>query len=253
MALTRVDYDDNQHINYAKGRQMPAEALARWMARFAAHLPARRPLALIDLGSGVGRLTPALAETFGGPVWGVEPSAKMRAAAQAGAAHPAVTYLAGEAAAIPLPDDSADAVLMFLSIHHVPDRAAAAAEIRRVLKPGGRVLVRSPFSDRMTGGWWQRFFPRALEIERQMFPTLAEVTDVFAAVGLKVMALEVVNETYAASAAEAAAKLRLRAISTFEHMTEAEIEEGFARMDAHVAAHPDDQPDTGESELLVMG
>ena len=253
MALKRVDYDENQHAVYAAGRRMPAEALARWMARFAAHLPARRPLTLIDLGSGIGRLTPALAETFGGPVWGVEPSAKMRAVAEATAAHPAVTWLAGEAAAIPLPNDTADAVLMFLSIHHVPDRAAAAAEIARVLKPGGRVLVRSPFSDRMTGGWWQRFFPRALEIERRMFPTLAETAGVFEAVGLRTIALEVVNETYAASAAEAAAKLRLRAVSTFEHMTEAEIAEGFARMDAHVAAHPDDHPDTGESDLLVLG
>lgn len=253
MVLKRVDYDDSQHVNYAKGRRMPPEALARWMARFAEHLPERRPLAVVDLGCGVGRLTPALADTFGGPVWGVEPSARMREIAEATASHPAVRYLEGEAAAIPLPDDAADAVLMFLSIHHVPDRAAAAAEIARVLKPGGRVLVRSPFSDRMNGGWWQRFFPRALEIERQMFPTLTEVTGVFEAVGLRTIALEVVNETYAASPAEAAAKLRLRAISTFEHMTEAEIEEGFARMDAHVAAHPDDQPDTGESDLLVMG
>lgn len=253
MALRRVDYDDNQHRHYAKGRQMPAETLARWMGRFAEHLPARRPLSLVDLGCGVGRLTPALAETFGGPVYGVEPSDRMREIAEASARHPAVTYLAGEAARIPLADHSADAVLMFLSIHHVPDRAAAAVEIARVLKPGGRVLIRSPFSDRMTGGWWQRFFPRALEIERQMFPTLADVTGVFEAVGLKTIALEVVNETYAANATEAAAKLRLRAISTFEHMTEAEIEDGFARMDTHVAAHPDDRPDTGESELLVMG
>ena len=33
MALKRVDYDDNQHRNYAEGRRMPAEALARWMGR----------------------------------------------------------------------------------------------------------------------------------------------------------------------------------------------------------------------------
>lgn len=253
MALKRVDYDENQHVNYARGRQMPAEALGRWMGRFAAHLPARRPLAIVDLGCGIGRLTPALAETFGGPVWGVEPSARMREIAMATARHPAVTYLAGEAARIPLDDNGADAVLMFLSIHHVPDRAAGAAEIARVLKPGGRVLVRSPFSDRMTGGWWQQFFPRALEIEKQMFPALPEVTGVFEAVGLRPLALVSVNETYAASAAEAAAKLRLRAISTFEHMTEVEIEEGFARMDAHVAADPDALPDTGESDLLVLG
>ena len=176
MALKRVDYDDGQHANYARGRQMPPEALARWMARFAEHLPERRPLTIVDLGSGIGRLTPALAETFGGPVYGVEPSARMREIAVATAAHPAVTYLAGEAARIPLDDDSIDAVLMFLSFHHLPDRAAGAAEIARVLKPGGRVLIRSPFSDRMSGGWWQQFFRRALDIEKQMFPPLAEVT-----------------------------------------------------------------------------
>lgn len=253
MTLKRVDYDDNQHTNYAKGRQMPAEALARWMDRFAERLPDRRPLTLVDLGSGIGRLTPALAETFGGPVYGVEPSDRMREIALATAAHPDVTYLAGEAARIPLEDDSADAVLMFLSIHHVPDRAAGAAEIARVLKPGGRLLIRSPFSDRMTGGWWQQFFTRALEIEKQMFPALAEVTGVFEAVGLRTFALDTVNESYAATAAEAAAKLRLRAISTFEHMTEAEIEEGFARMDAFIAAGSDTRPDTGQSDLLVLG
>ena len=90
MALKRVDYDDGQHANYARGRQMPPEALARWMARFAEHLPERRPLTIVDLGSGIGRLTPALAETFGGPVYGVEPSARMREIAVATAAHPEI-------------------------------------------------------------------------------------------------------------------------------------------------------------------
>ncbi len=253
MTLKRVDYNENQHKTYVEGRRMPAGVAARWMERFAAHLPARRPLMIIDLGCGVGRLTPALADAFGGPVVGVEPADRMRAIAETNAAHPAVRYIRGEAAAMPLPDQSADAVLMFLSLHHVPDRAAAAREIARVLKPGGRLLIRSPFSDRMTSGWWQTFFPRALEIERQMFPTLADTAGVFEAVGLKTLALVSVTETYASSAAEAAARLKLRAISTFEHMTEAEIEEGFVRMDAHVAAAPDAPPDSGESDLLVLG
>ncbi|MFZ5668915.1 MAG: methyltransferase domain-containing protein [Pseudomonadota bacterium] len=254
MALKRVDYDDRQHATYAEGRRMPGEALGRWMGRFAAHLPAARPLTVVDLGCGVGRLTPALAETFGGPVWGVEPSEKMRAVALATAAHPSVGYLAGEMAAIPLPDAGADAVLMFLSLHHVPDRAAGAREIRRVLKPGGRLLVRSPFRERMGGNWWYRFFPRAEAIEREMFPTLAETTALFAAVGLNALALEQVVEVYAADAAEAVAKLKLRAISTFEHMSEAEIEEGFTALDAALAAGLDDlRPTTGRSDLLVLG
>jgi len=254
MTLKRVDYNDNQHRTYAEGRRMPAGVAARWMERFAAHLPQRRPLTIIDLGSGVGRLTPALADAFGGPVVGVEPADRMRAIAEANATHPAVRYVRGEAAAMPLPDQSADAVLMFLSLHHVPDRAAAAREIARVLKPDGRLLIRTGFGDRLADIWWHRFFPRGREIEEQMFPTLAEVTDLFAAAGLNVLALQEVTEVYAASGLEAAEKLRLRAISPFEHMSEAEIEEGFARLDAWLAAgKADEAPTTFQAELLVLG
>ena len=70
------------------------------------------PVSLLDLGSGVGRLTPALATSFGGPVTGVEPSEKMRAHAEADAAHPDVTYLPGSAESIPMETSSCDAAAM---------------------------------------------------------------------------------------------------------------------------------------------
>src|SRR5206468_1793014 len=111
---------------------LPADAIQRYMDLFAGHLPVRRPLTFIDLGSGTGRFTPALAEAFGGPVYGVEPAAAMRRTAETGSAHPRVSYLVGEAAAIPLPDAAADGLLMFLSFHHFPDKPAAAREIARV-------------------------------------------------------------------------------------------------------------------------
>src|SRR5579862_8534216 len=101
--LDPVDYDRVQHAAYAKARALPAQAIQRYMQTFARRLPARRPLTVVDLGSGTGRFTPALAEAFGGPVYGVEPAAAMRRAAEAAASHTRVSYLAGEAAAIPLP------------------------------------------------------------------------------------------------------------------------------------------------------
>jgi ubiquinone/menaquinone biosynthesis C-methylase UbiE len=253
MALKRVDYDERQHTVYAVGRAMPEETRAMWMGVFAGQLPAKRPLAVVDLGSGVGRLTPALAETFGGPVWGVEPSAKMREIAES-APHPGVRYLAGEAASIPLDDHSADAILMFLSFHHVPDRAAAAAEIARVLRPGGRLLIRSGFSDRMDKPFgWHRFFPRAYEIEREMFPSTDEVEAVFAPVGLRRLSLVATSVQYWSSTAEAAGRLRLRPFSTFEHLSEAEIAEGLATLDAAVAAETTPTPIGGVSHMLVLG
>src|SRR5215510_10542782 len=107
--MEKVDYDARLHAVYAAGRQMSPDALRTWMEAFARHLPERRPLVWLDLGSGTGRMTPSLANSFGGPVSGVEPSDKMRAEAVDHARHPAVTYSAGSAEDIPLPDASCDA------------------------------------------------------------------------------------------------------------------------------------------------
>jgi ubiquinone/menaquinone biosynthesis C-methylase UbiE len=233
--MKRVDYDDRQHSVYARGRRIGPGALQRWMAAFEAEAPRRRPLTVLDLGSGTGRFSPALAETFGGQVFGVEPSERMRSTAEADAAHPRVRYLAGEAGRVPLDDASVDLALMFLSFHHVPDRAAAAREIARVLAPDGGVLVRSTFAGRIHDLWWRRFFPRTWEIEEAMFPTVAETSALFAEAGFQSAKLVQVSHPFEGDMAADVERLRLRAISIFEHMDEAELAEGFAQMDEALA------------------
>jgi len=234
--LTPVDYNRVQHQNYAQARALPADAISNYMTVFAGHLPARRPLVGVDLGSGTGRFTPALAEAFGGPVHGVEPADGMRRAAEANSRHPRVTYLAGRAEAIPLPDAAADFVLMFLSYHHVADKPAAAREIARVLKPGGRLILRSTFKDRIPDHWWRGYFPRSHAVEEAMFPTEAETIALFEAAGFETAASVQMEIPFEGDIAGLVARLKLRAVSVFEHMTEAELDEGFARIDADLAA-----------------
>jgi ubiquinone/menaquinone biosynthesis C-methylase UbiE len=250
--LKRIDYDDRQHIVYARGRALSPDAIAAWMAEFGRHAPPQRPLTVLDLGSGTGRFTPALADTFGGPVYGVEPSARMRTQAERDATHPSVSYLKGAAERIPLPDGGCDLVLLFLVLHHIHHRSAAAAEIARVLAPDGRLLIRNTFADRLPDLLWHRYFPRAQTIEEELFPTVGEVADTFAAVGLRPMALTQVRHRFAASRADYAARLRLRAVSVFDHMTEEEIAEGFAALDADLAAYPDAGPVEEDCDLLVL-
>jgi ubiquinone/menaquinone biosynthesis C-methylase UbiE len=234
--LAPVDYDQVQHTAYAKARALPAASIRRYMDAFAEHLPQRRPLVGIDLGSGTGRFTPALAQAFGGPIYGVEPAGRMREAAEAGARHPQVRYLPGEAAAIPLPESCADFVLMFLSFHHVRDQPAAAREIARVLRPGGRFLLRSTFKERIPDHWWRGFFPRSQEVEEAMFPTTDQACAIFEAAGLRTVEVVQAMIPFEGDIRDAAERLRLRAVSTFEHMTEQELQEGFARMDAALTA-----------------
>src|SRR3982751_5510713 len=116
--VREVNYDDRQHHAYAKARALSDETMAEWMRVSARTPPQPRPLPVPSLGSGTARFAPALAETFGGPVYGVEPSQRMRAVAEEHAIRDAVTYLDGSAEKIPLPDASCDLVLLFLVLHH---------------------------------------------------------------------------------------------------------------------------------------
>lgn len=249
--MAKVDYDARLHAVYAAGRRMSPDALHTWTAAFARHLPASRPLAWLDLGSGTGRMTPALASAFGGPAHGVEPSDRMRAQAVAHASHPAVTYAAGSAEHIPLPDASCDAALLFFVWHHVVDRAAAALELRRVVKPGGTLFVQANFADRMPDVWWFRVVPEWREVDRAQFRSAHEVTADFTDAGWTLVARDEVTWLRSATLAEDVARLRLRAVSAFEHMDEAAVEAGFARIEATLPSL-DRGPRYETSELLVF-
>lgn len=249
--MEKVDYDARLHAVYATGREMSPDALRTWMAAFGRHLPRKRPLAWLDLGSGTGRMTPALARTFGGPVHGVEPSEKMRAQAVAHAGHPAVTYVPGSAERIPLPDASCDAALLFFVWHHVVDRAAAVQELCRVVKPGGRLFVQANFADRMPDVWWFRVVPEWREADRAQFRSSEEVTNDFAGAGWTLVSRDEVTWLRSATLAQDFDRLKLRAVSAFERMSDEVVDAGFARIEAALPSLGDG-PQYETSELLVF-
>jgi ubiquinone/menaquinone biosynthesis C-methylase UbiE len=75
-------------------------------------------------------------------VWGLEPSEWMRrrAAPRIADAPFPVEWLGLPGEEIPLEDDSADTVLLTFTLCTIPDFAKALGQMRRVLKPGGRLL-----------------------------------------------------------------------------------------------------------------
>lgn len=249
--MEKVDYDARLHAVYAAGRHLSPAALQTWMEAFARHLPQTRPLVWLDLGSGAGRMTPSLASAFGGPAHGVEPSDKMRAQALAHAGDPVVTYAAGSAEHIPLPDASCDAALLFFVWHHVVDREGAAQELRRVVKPGGKLFVQVNFSDRMPDIWWFRVVPEWRTVDTAQFRSEDEVKRDFAGAGWTLVSRDEVTWVRSASLAEDYERLKLRAVSVFEHMSEEVSEEGFARIEAALPLL-DDGPQYENSELLVF-
>jgi 2-polyprenyl-6-hydroxyphenyl methylase/3-demethylubiquinone-9 3-methyltransferase len=102
---------------------------------------------VLDLGCGAGRFLTALREAGAEPV-GVELSeaAAARARRNAPGVHVALVEPDGS---LPLPHRSVDLVWCSEVLEHVADVAGLLVEVRRVLRPGGRLLVTVPFHGRV--------------------------------------------------------------------------------------------------------
>jgi SAM-dependent methyltransferase len=112
----------------------------RLIERHAGPLVRRR---VLDCGCGGGEYVRALLER-GADAFGVEFDAQKVAAGQAQGGDLAARIGVGDLEALAFPDASFDLALMNEVLEHVPDDAAALEEARRVLRPGGRLVVLSP-------------------------------------------------------------------------------------------------------------
>jgi ubiquinone/menaquinone biosynthesis C-methylase UbiE len=98
-------------------------------------------LRILDIGCGNGALLRAIDESdLLQSAVGVDVSARMLASARARTANPAIRFLQSDSPALPLPDQSVDVAISFLSFRYL-DWDPVMAEVRRVLAPGGRLLV----------------------------------------------------------------------------------------------------------------
>ena len=99
---------------------------------------------ILDVGCGPGFYVLELLDEVGptGSIVAVDPSSDMLALArQRCEGHGNVAFRDGHATALPVDDGDFDAALCVQVMEYVPDPPAALAEIYRVLRPGGRVLV----------------------------------------------------------------------------------------------------------------
>lgn len=103
---------------------------------------APRPLDILDAGCGSGYGADLLATEGGHHVTGFDLS--LEAVSFATRRAPAARFARGTCAALPFRDGSFDLVVNVDNIEHVEDAAAAVAEMRRVLRPGGLYAVTTP-------------------------------------------------------------------------------------------------------------
>lgn len=187
-----VDYDDANAQRYRRGRDLTGEQLERWRTVVADRLP-DGPLSLVvDAGAGTGAFLPMWQALGARRILAVEPSAAMRAvAADRGTA--TAQIVAGNLNAIPAASATTDVVWVSAVLHHVVDRQDAFAEIARVLRPRGRLLLRGfvPGSSRVP---WLEHFPGA-ERATARFPSLQDIRNLANQAGLRTLDVDTVPDT----------------------------------------------------------
>jgi tocopherol O-methyltransferase len=149
-----------EHIHHGlwlSGKESAAEAAEQMSHHVLACLNLRPGTGVVDVGCGYGGTARLAAEIYGAHVVGFTVSAaQKRYADRLSVSRGSVEIRVQDWAEAKLADGSVDALLSLESIEHMPDRSIFFREVRRVLRPGGRMVVCTWLAAERVSGWSQR-------------------------------------------------------------------------------------------------
>ena len=132
----------------AGGMLIDSEHRARY--QFAAQVVAGKEV--LDAGCGVGYGIEILSRAGAAEMTGVDLDPEAVSEAKARFSRFATALIEGDLRELPLPDHSFDVVVSFETIEHMQEPEKALAELRRVLRPDGILVISSPNPDAYLGG-----------------------------------------------------------------------------------------------------
>ena len=163
-----------------------------------------------------------------------------------------VQYAAAQAERLPLAASSCDVAWMSQVVHHIRDRRACAAELHRVLRSNGVVLLRGTFGDRLDGfPTLFKFFPGARQLTA-CFPTVGAIASTFEAEGFGLESTHRIQQTTCQSLREFATRTKRRADSTLVLLPDAEFEACQTVLEEAASRERVPSPVIETIELLVL-
>jgi ubiquinone/menaquinone biosynthesis C-methylase UbiE len=151
---------------------------------------------ILDVGTGTGVFLPYLLKNIGknGKIVALDLAEEMLAKARAKYPDENVEYLHADIMDIPIYEEMFDSVVCYSSFPHFQDKHKALNEIRRVMRPGGRVLVCHTSSrDHING-----MHSTLPGVENDLLPAPGEMRKLFLNAGFTVIKIEEDSESYLA-------------------------------------------------------
>lgn len=200
------------------------------------------PRLLVDVGCGTGTLLARFegdaGDAFDWQTVGVDTSRKMLSVARGKVFASALA--AGAAEALPLASGAAGCLLSTFAFHHFSSLGEFLREVRRVLAPNGRLVLRNILPREGPQPLMYRFFPGAREIDDRRFPLHAEVLAELEAAGLELSGQHVDERVHRFTAARYLELCKKRTISQLHLVLDESFRSGMAAIERHQREHPDE-------------
>ena len=247
-----MEYDATGiHEVYDTARRLSPEGRAFWAALLADVFKGAKVRRALDVGCGTGRFLPILREVLGGAVVGVDPSADMLSVASEKDGG-RIRLVRAPAEALPIRTASSDLVFVHLAYHHIADKPSALREWLRVLSQGGALFVCSPTVELLDGYLWMRFFPTAVQVDKERMPGRVELVAEAVGAGFRLERQETVTRPYTRTLREYVDRISQRALSTLRLVPDAEFEAGLAALRRHCAATGTDRPVSEDMDIFLF-
>jgi len=251
--MSRFDFDRAGIADrYDLGRSLPPETIDLWLDELAKYIPATSGLSILDLGCGTGRFAAPLARRFPATVIGLDVAAKMLAVAATTLEDSPAALVRGTADSLPFLDRCFDVVFLSMILHHIRSNPSAIGEIQRVLKPGGKLLVRTASIETMGSYLWASFFPTGARVEASRVLSRAAIRNLLSEHGFTLDAEQVVVQLFARDLHDYCERIAQRALSSLQAITDSEFNKGMKALRTYCGDQPPSGPVREAVDLFVF-
>ncbi len=190
---------------------------------------------VVEVGCGTGRLTLPLSAMTPARVTGVDTETRMLDVARGKDAAGRIEWIRGSAYRLPLDDGAAALVMMVMVVHLLRQRVRAFTEVRRILRPGGRLSLWTFTPRHVEEFYLNPYFPSIAVIDRPRFPSVAVLSAELRRASFEEVRVQLMDEPRQLDIADVVDRVRGRYISTLAMLPPLEYRLGLQQLEEMLA------------------